>query len=195
MVAYKRREEIRSIPEVLFFLLAPPKAPMTKADHVFLIRPLETQQAEEIEIVAQRMRLTLVEVLGRERGEAMYSLDWLRERARWHLDRAQCHGQIFVAEHPKGEISGHTIVRVEGEGEDRFGLFSTTYVAPEHRRAQLASALIQRGEAWMKALDLTRAVTYTDKDNRKLIGLFEKFGYTLRPQSNDMVSLEKGLCD
>ena len=168
---------------------------MTKADHDFLIRPLDTQQSEEIEIVAQRMRLTLVEVLGKERAEAMYSLDWLRERARWHLDRAECHGQIFVAEHPKGEISGHTIVRVEGEGEHRFGLFSTSYVAPEHRRAQLASALIQRGEAWMKGLDLRRAVTYTDKDNHKLIGLFKKFGYTLRPQSNDMVSLEKGLCD
>lgn len=159
------------------------------------IRPIQTNKIEELELVAQRMRLTLIEVLGKEQGEAMYSLEWLLERACWHLNSEECVGQIYLSETVTGAITGHTIVRVEESEMDRFGLFSTTYVDPDHRRGDIASALIRRGEEWMKAQGLQKAVTYTDKKNIKLIGLFEKFGYALSPQSNDMVSLEKELCD
>lgn len=69
----------------------------------------------EIELIAARIRQTLVEVINEEVGGSMYSLNWLIERAKFHLDPAQCDGQIFVAESESGDIVGHTIVRVERE--------------------------------------------------------------------------------
>ena len=40
-----------------------------------LIRALNPTSAEEIELVAARMRLTLIEVLGEEAGRSLYSMD------------------------------------------------------------------------------------------------------------------------
>ncbi|CAN0477795.1 unnamed protein product, partial [Phaeothamnion confervicola] len=92
---------------------------------------------DEIDIVAGRMRETLLEVL----GYCEYSLDWLRERVKFHLQV----GAVFVVEADR--ILGHTIVREE----DGKGLFSTTYVLPESRRLGVADALLDRGEEWMRS--------------------------------------------
>jgi GNAT superfamily N-acetyltransferase len=84
-----------------------------------LIRPINPDSSTEIELVAARMRQTLIEVISEEVGSSMYTMEWLIQRAKFHLDPAQCDGQIFVAELPSGEIVGHTIVRVEKEsGEE-----------------------------------------------------------------------------
>src|SRR4029079_19118147 len=92
----------------------------------------------EIELVAARMRQTLVEVLGEETGGSMYSMEWLIDRVKFHLDPAKCVGVVYVAEDESG-IVGHTIVRLEDD--DKFGaigLFSTTYVIPDARRQGFA---------------------------------------------------------
>jgi GNAT superfamily N-acetyltransferase len=76
------------------------------------------------------MRDTLIEVLGYERGSSMYSLEWLEQSARFHLDPDTCKGEIFVAE-VEDKIVGHTIVRIEGGDGQHYGLFSTFYVLPD----------------------------------------------------------------
>ena len=53
------------------------------------IREIDPTSKEEISLVASRMRETLIEVLGEERGTALYSMDWLRNRVLWHLDPTQ----------------------------------------------------------------------------------------------------------
>lgn len=144
------------------------------------IRPLDPRSDAEVDLVAARMRRTLVEVLGEERGTALHTMDWLRERVRWHLLPGR-RAQVFLAEAPDGAVVGHTIVRVEvGEGGVEHGLFSTTYVAPEARGRGAATRLLQRGEQWMRASGVTRAITYTSATNVKLIHLYRKQGYTLR---------------
>src|SRR5205823_1480125 len=106
---------------------------------------------------------------------SMYTIEWLRDRVRFHLDPAQSVGEVFVAEDRARTIVGHTIVRVEHEEGGRcIGLFSTTYVDPAHRRARVASLLLERGEAWMRERGLRAAATYTDESNARLIHLFEK---------------------
>lgn len=50
------------------------------------IREIDPILINEIELVATRMRQTLVEVLGPEKGTALYTMEWLLERVRWHLD-------------------------------------------------------------------------------------------------------------
>ncbi len=156
------------------------------------VRPLEPASPAEIDLVAHRMRLTLCEVLGEKRGAAMYTLDWLRDRVRWHLDPERA-AEVYLAESPSGQLDGHAIVRVEEEDDATFGLFSTIYVDPAARRRGVATALLRAGEAWFTARALTTAVTYTDQHNHKLIELFGRHGYGLSPATSDMVRLARSL--
>lgn len=162
-----------------------------------MIRPIDPTSSAEIELVAARMERTLSEVLG-ARGESMYTRAWLVDRVRFHLDPERSTGAVFLAEVPEGSqterIVGHTIVRVEaGEAGPDFGLFSTTFVAPEHRGHGVARALLARGEAWMRERRLELAVTYTDEGNTKLQGLFRSAGYSMRSATDDFVRLAKAL--
>lgn len=157
------------------------------------IRSLDAGSPAEVDLVAGRMRATLAEVLGRDTGESMYSMDWLRRRVLWHLDPECCTGAVFLAEDADGTIRGHGIVRVEAESGGEVGLFSTTYVQPEARGKGVATGLLRHGEHWMRERGLGGAVTYTAATNDKLIGLYRKHGYGLTPTENDMVRLFKPL--
>ncbi len=148
-----------------------------------LIRPLDPESSVERELVALRMRLTLEEVLGIERGRAMYTREWLRERVAFHLER----GAIFLAQGEQEVIAGHTILRLEPEE----GLFSTTYVAPAFRRRSVARRLVERGEDWLREQGALLAATYTDEHNHGLQRLFLSLGYTLEPRPDAFVRLFK----
>lgn len=156
-----------------------------------IVRPVAAESADEIDLVATRMRLTLIEVLGEERGGGMYTMDWLRDRVRFHLDPVRSTGAVFVAE-LDGVVLGHTIVRVDADDDGgRIGLFSTTYVDPVSRRAGVAAALLGEGERWMRAHDLDTSFTYTSTTNDRLIALFGKHGYALVDTRGEMVRLRK----
>ncbi len=163
------------------------------------IRPIDPASEQDVSCVARNMRQTLVEVLGQETGESMYSMDWLVQRVLWHCDASQCTGDVFVAVHDDddddgdGAIVGHTIVRIEREDNVDMGLISTTYVVPEHRRQSIATALLAHGESWMMSHGLAEAVTYTDQHNEKLIGLYRAHGYTMRPMPDNFVRLHRVL--
>lgn len=162
------------------------------------VRPLRADEHAEVELVAARMRDTLIEVLGPERGGSMYSMEWLVQRARWHLDPANCVGCILVAEGEAGEIVGHSVVRVEPDDLEPgglLGLFSTFYVLPARRRAGLAGALLSAGEAWLLRAGATRLGTNTSATNWPLIRLFEARGYavTLRAPEVQMVHLSRAV--
>ena len=144
-----------------------------------MIRPLDRCAPEELAQVADRMRLTLIEVLGAPVGADMYSIEWLRERVRWHLDASAVLGEVLVAE-IEGGVRGHTLLRIEvDENGERTGLFATTYVEPEWRRRGVGRALLQRGEAWLVAHDPSWLATHTSATNRPLIELFERQGYEI----------------
>jgi len=164
------------------------------------ICPLDARHSVHVELVASRMRETLMEVIGEQRGEQMYTLDWLRERVRWHLDASQSRSVVLLAmdrnrdvkENHAADVFGHTIVRVEQDDDGQaFGLFSTTFVVPVLRRIGLAARLLDAGEAWIRAQGLTRAVTDTSQTNAKLIHLFEARGYAVEFKSEDMLRLSK----
>lgn len=156
------------------------------------VRPLDADSKAEIALVARRMRLTLMEVLGSRRGRSMYGLAWLKRRVRFHLDPEKCDGAVFLAEGDDGGIAGHCIVRVERDGKGpRYGLFSTTFVDPKARRRGVAQRLLRRGERWMRARGLRRAATDTSASNEKLIELYRKNGYKVVFAARRMVRLAK----
>jgi GNAT superfamily N-acetyltransferase len=160
--------------------------------HIYHIRSLNPDAVGEVEWVAARMRQTLEEVLGAERGRAMYTMDWLIARVRWHLDPEQATAEVFLAEDQAKELLGHTIVRVErDEAGEAFGLFSTTFVVPAARRSGVATRLLLAGEAWMRAHQLPEAATFTGDHNTKLIQLYQRHGYTLSAVPPEMVRLSK----
>jgi len=133
-----------------------------------LLRPLSLTDTAAIDLVAERMRATLIEVEGEDAGGTMYSMDWLRDRVRWHLDA-------------DGHIVGHTIYRIESDagalGAAPFGLISTTYVVPEARRLGVAQRLLTHAEAWFRERRVPLACTWTSETNSPLIGLYARNGY------------------
>ena len=144
------------------------------------IREINAASADEVALVARRMRQTLIEVEGEAAGSALYSLEWLQERVRWHLDPDTCTGAVFLAIGEDEGILGHTIVRVElQEPDTRFGLFTTTYVDPAARRRAVSDRLLIHAEQWMKRLGLDEAATWTSGTNLKLIRLYAKHGYVV----------------
>lgn len=157
------------------------------------VRDIHAQSREEIELVAARMRETLVEVLGEERGRDYYSMDWLINRVLFHLDAKQCMARVLVAE-CDGSMTGHCIVRVEQDEAKRpYGLFSTTYVLPEHRKQGLAAKFLNIGEEWFRSLGLPRVATNTGIHNIKLINLYKKHGYSITYSNEEMLQLSKNL--
>ncbi len=148
------------------------------------IRPLDPASSAEIALVAERMRATLQQVLDPELGASMYSLEWLQDRVRQHLDPAL--GQVFLALEG-GRILGHTIVRLEPE----HGLFSTTWVQPEARRAGVAALLLDHGEHWLMAMGADTLATNTSSTNTPLLRLYEGRGYRVTTRAQDMVQLTR----
>jgi GNAT superfamily N-acetyltransferase len=167
------------------------------------IRPLDPgapAAADEIALVARRMHLTLVEVLGEARARELYDDAGLRARVHWHLDLGTDlepgpgrRARVLLSEDERGAITGHAIVRVEPVDGREVGLFGTTYVDPGRRRAGVASALLRAGEEWMRARGMTEAVTYTDAANAPLQRLFERHGYTAEPVEEHWVRMRRSL--
>lgn len=141
------------------------------------LHALTLADTSAIDLVARRMRATLVEVEGEDAGGGMYSMDWLRERVRWHLDGRAA--EVVIAVDAAGEILGHTIYRVESDAAGRpLGLISTTYVVPEARRLGVAQQLLSRAEAWFRERGLPASCTWTSATNIPLIALYARNGYT-----------------
>jgi GNAT superfamily N-acetyltransferase len=163
-------------------------------DRSFHVREIEPGSSAEIELVAIRMRQTLIEVLGEAVGGSMYTMNWLMQRVKWHLDPAACTGQVFLAMDGEDQILGHTIVRLDVDFDDRqIGLFSTTYVEPKFRGKGIAKTLIARGESWMVERGMNKAVTYTDPSNTPLLNLFKSLGYRVDEIKNGFAVVVKDL--
>jgi len=140
------------------------------------------------------MRETLVEVLGDAVGGDMYTMDWLIQRVLWHLDPSKCVGQVFLSEDEEGQITGHTIVRIERDDSGKeFGLFSTFFVVPGSRNQAVAKSFVACGEKWMVERGMTTAMTYTAKSNDKLKKLLVSLGYRIGATYDEMVALSKSL--
>ncbi|WP_431048527.1 GNAT family N-acetyltransferase [Roseateles sp. L2-2] len=144
-----------------------------------LLRPISLLDTAAIDLVAERMRATLIEVEGEDAGGAMYTMDWLLDRVRWHLDGRDA--EVIVAEDATGRILGHTIYRIESDAGSLspapFGLISTTYVVPEARRLGVAHRLLTHAEAWFRERRVQLACTWTSETNSPLIGLYARNGY------------------
>ncbi len=146
------------------------------------IRPVNAANQAEIDWVAAGMRKTLIEIEGEVVGTELYSMDWLRDRVRWHVDAGQSSACVFVAQRVadggKNNIIGHMIVRVEADDAGRqFGLVSTTYVEPAARRLGVATQLLIQGQVWMINQKLSRAATWTSAANLPLIMLYHQLGF------------------
>jgi GNAT superfamily N-acetyltransferase len=158
------------------------------------IREIDRNSNEEITLVAARMRQTLIEVLGEEKGTALYSMDWLMDRVRWHLDREQTQAKIFLIETNSREIAAHAISRVESDEKSvSYGYFSTIYVEPKSRNRGFAKALLHHVESWFSDIGMPKVVYNTAENHSKLIKLFESHGYQITHRESDMVQLTKTL--
>ena len=156
------------------------------------IRQIDADSAAEIGLVAARMRQTLVEVLGEEEGTALYSMEWLLQRVRWHLDPTQTTAKIHVIEEMPGQIIGHAISRIEYDDDGHpYGYFSTIFVDRGSRKKGVASLLIRHVESWLKSMRMPKIVYNTAASHWTVIRLFERHGYRITNRDGEMVQLTK----
>ncbi|MCB0392146.1 MAG: GNAT family N-acetyltransferase [Bdellovibrionales bacterium] len=157
-----------------------------------LIREINPESIAEIKLVASRMRQTLVDVLGEERGESMYTMEWLVDRVLWHLDPKKTKAKVYLATSDKDQIVGQAIVRLESDNTDsEYGYFSTIYVEPSWRGQGVATKLIETVEKWLIKSEIQTVIYNTATDNSRLISLFQFLGYQLFETHDDMVRLKK----
>lgn len=155
------------------------------------IREIDPQSKFEIDLVAERMRQTLVEVLGEKKGGSMYSMDWLIGRVRWHLDAKNTDGRVFLSENHERKIIGHAIARIDHGSA--FGYFSTIFVEPSSRRHGIATSLMNHVEDWFSARRMPKIIYNTAENHVALIGLFKSHGYKVTHSESEMVQLTKEL--
>ena len=155
------------------------------------IREIDPKSDSEIDLVAQRMRQTLVEVLGEEKGGSMYSMDWLIERVRWHLDSKNTNGRVFLLENDEDAVVGHAIARIDFGCS--FGYFSTIFIQPSSRRNGFAKDLIKHVEDWFSREAMPKVVYNTADNHVAIIGLFRSQGYSITHAESEMVQLTKAL--
>jgi GNAT superfamily N-acetyltransferase len=157
------------------------------------IREINQHSSDEIALVASRMRQTLVEVMGEEKGASFYSMDWLLNRVRWHLSPERV-AKVFLVEDSNGEILGHAIARIEHDEDQKpFGFFSTIYIDPKLRGTGAASQVVDKVDGWFKSVNAPKIIYNTAKDHTKLRHLFGKHGYQITEQEGEMVRLTKQL--
>lgn len=156
------------------------------------IRELDPESKEEISLVALRMRKTLIEVLGEEKGSALYSMEWLTNRVLWHLDPNQTTANIFLIENNNHEILGHAIARIDkDESGNPYGYFSTVFIEPSSRNKGLATSLVLQVESWFKELRMGKIIYNTAENHSKLIRMFEGLGFQITHREPEMVQLTK----
>ena len=152
-------------------------------------RDIDPKSEAEIHLVAQRMRQTLVEVLGEEKGGSMYTMDWLIDRVRWHLDPKNTNGRVFLSENQSGQITGHAIARIDNG--TTFGYFSTIFVEPHSRRNGIATGLMKHVEDWFSENTILKIIYNTADNHVALIGLFQSHGYEITHAEFAMIQLTK----
>lgn len=158
-------------------------------DGDLLIREIDASSSQEIELVAHRMRATLVEVEGEANTNRLHSPEWIRERLVWHVSSSDVLAKVLVAAFDTKGVIGHTLLRRElDEAGAYFGLFATTYVLPTYRRSGVARRLLQAGEQWFMSIGLRVFSTWTSAINIKLIKLYEGHGYRITESGNNEVT-------
>jgi ribosomal protein S18 acetylase RimI-like enzyme len=157
-----------------------------------MIREIDPDSREEIELVAKRMRLTLIDVLGDEKGTALYTMQWLIDRVRWHL-APERRAKIYLAETQDG-IAGQAIARIENDDSGNpYGYFSTIYIEPQSRRQGIARILMDQVEEWFIEQKVPKVTYNTAVHHVRLKKIFELRGYKVTLEESEMVQLTKHL--
>jgi GNAT superfamily N-acetyltransferase len=153
------------------------------------IREIDATSRNEIDLVAQRMQATLVEVEGEANAASLHTPEWIRERLLWHVSGCDVLAKVLVVTIDDGAIIGHTVLRREvNETGAHFGLFSTTYVLPAYRSTGVANRLLQAGEQWFAGIGLSSFCTWTSASNAKLLHLYQGNGYEITDSGSNEIT-------
>jgi len=159
------------------------------------IVPLLENDPTIVRLLAERMRETLVEVLGPERGGSLYTLAWLENRVLEHLEPILGPSRVLLAREPEATVVGHSLLRTDDWQGERVGLVSTTYVLGSFRRQGVGRRLLRAAEAWFADNHLPVSSTVTEPANQKLINLYLGEGYHLETVNQNFVRLSRRLSE
>ena len=85
---------------------------------------------------------------------------------------------VFVYEE-MNTITGFTVVEIDDDGGDPFGVICDLYVLPDNRTKGLGTLLFDKGISWLKDKGMKELYLESGKDNHSAHAFFEKRGFAM----------------
>ena len=153
----------------------------------FIVRPINKQSPEELDLVTSRSMETVLETIpefDKNPEKALnvftnFTHDQMSAMFQSVFDNPD--HEILVAEDlESGSLLGHTIFSVKTDDEGiRYGFGFSMYVDPQARRRGVGKSLLDAQEAWWSKKSISYALGQTHIENKKLQSLFTRQGFKI----------------
>lgn len=81
--------------------------------------------------------------------------------------------EVFIVEDKNGAILGFSVVDIEEDGADPFGMICDVLVLPEYRRTGIGSLLLKKDFEWLHSHHIKDVYLESGKDNHAAHAYFE----------------------
>lgn len=81
--------------------------------------------------------------------------------------------EVFIAESKTNVLLGFSVVNIDEDGADPFGMICDVLVLPEHRKSGIGSALLKKDFEWLKSRHIKDVYLESGKDNHAAHAYFE----------------------
>jgi Acetyltransferase (GNAT) family. len=85
--------------------------------------------------------------------------------------------EVYMALDENGALLGFSVVDIEEDGADPFGMICDVLVLPSNRKSGVGSALIERDLSWLSSRGIADVYLESGKDNHSAHRYFEKRGF------------------
>ena len=84
---------------------------------------------------------------------------------------------VFVAEDESGQLLGFSVIDIEEDGAEPFGMLCDLLVLPESRSHGIGAALMQRDFEWFRQKGINDIYLESGRDNHHAHAFFERRGF------------------
>lgn len=84
---------------------------------------------------------------------------------------------VFVAEDAEGQLLGFSVIDIEEDGADPFGMLCDLLVLPQSRTQGIGTALMQTDFAWFKEKGIKDIYLESGRENHNAHAFFEHHGF------------------
>lgn len=151
----------------------------------YFLRDIDTQNDEEVSLIAYRTMETVLETIPEFEGRADYALkafsNFTHGQMRAMIEKDfnnPAHRIIVAIDKSSGQVVGHSIFSIKVDDDSRkYGFCFSRYIQKSFRKKGIASQMLVLQEKWWREKGASYIVAHTHQSNIKLQKLFQKYGF------------------